>query len=856
MAGRRGRGRASTSGGCGRRIAFGADGDRLLRPVLVRGLGVRAHLGRHRHRPGWFGDQHQRHHRRHDQRLGTRSSPGASSSRSARAPCRSSFGSRDKALPPPMPWTAFVAKYLEVGGRRRPRHVRPSPAAARCRPSTAEPEGAPTSDGTPPCPYQVFAEFEMHLTTTVPATAVDVGGHAAGPGHLELRAPAGVGLAPDGRRRPVLDAGDLAGASSTGPPGSPRPASRRLGANLRAGTADPAGSRLGTDSFPLGVWGAREDPGPPRTLPSATSCAAGKQVILVAGSSATTVGPPDRLPPGRGADRRPLPLLATGATRAACSSTSAPRPADRRRRRRRRTAPSRSRRASSSPTAADARGARGGHSALARAAYRQRPRRAAAVRDPDRRAGPGQRRATATRPVLDAPVPPARACGAPFVAGYLTAGVGARGRATRTTVWPTAPQATTRARPSPSVQGRIGLHVPPRSPGSPHPRSPSRAARVVATRRVPRTDAVGTIRSSAGAGVRLARAAVLVAGLGGLAGRSAPAATAAAPRAARGGPRRTSAAPPGTSSCSAAPRRADRRRPGAPPVARRQRHGPGGRRRRAARCSHRRRRARRRGHRPARAPGSSPSRPTARRPGRRVAGWHAAPGSPGSAARRRSAAGCVAVDGRRPGQRPSADGTPRAAVVQRGRRGDDPVRPPGRHGGRRPDRHRAVEPRPRRSCASSAPGSRPTADGAPQPPVARRARRDQRPGVRRRARRGRRRRPVEVHRGVAGWCPAVVGAGSRPRPTSPAASPPRPDGRDRQGPRGRRSRVRRRVERPPPATPPRAAKRATAKKATATKATAKKATATKATAKKATAKKATAKKATAKKAARGPRRPS
>ena len=423
------------------------------------------------------------------------------------------FGSRDKALPDPIDWMAFVGKYLESAGDAA-RALSAITGLGTLPTSTSSPQGAPTADGSSALPFQVFAEFELVVTTTVPATAVDVAGVVTVPVRTSSGAPTGVGIAPMGADGLSSTLG-LSLERLDGTTWTPSSGLTALGANLRAASADPAGSRLGTDSFPLGVWGPAKTLGTAQTLPSTEVVTAGNRVTLVAQVSATPVGSPVNYYRVEAGPRRPLPLHATGATRARLLSTSAGLGLP-------------------TPTTADAALAVAAaalfptrtalfadrqHSELARAAYRRdrvAPPRIADLTDGLAKVnGPDGARPGVPVPETVRPTPRR-----PFVGTYLRAGTGARSRPSGTTVADGRPT----RRPAPGVadvQGRMGLVLPATIRVTP---TPGRADgdTVVATSVVPRTGAVGTVRSASGARVGSPELAGLVAGLGPLAGRSAP----------------------------------------------------------------------------------------------------------------------------------------------------------------------------------------------------------------------------------------------------------------------------------------------------------------------------------------------
>ena len=109
------------------------------------------------------------------------------------------FGSPRKIAGETLGWGPFVAKYLEDAGGGAARALSAITGKGSLPTSTSDPKGAPTADGSPGLPYQVFAEFELTVTTTVPATGFDVAGvqPSIAP-RLSSGANTGLGLAPMG----------------------------------------------------------------------------------------------------------------------------------------------------------------------------------------------------------------------------------------------------------------------------------------------------------------------------------------------------------------------------------------------------------------------------------------------------------------------------------------------------------------------------------------------------------------------------------------------------------------------------------------------------------------------------------
>ena len=383
--------------------------------------------------------------------------------------------------------------------------------------STSDPKGAPTADGSPGLPYQVFAEFELTVTTTVPATGFDVAGvqPSIAP-RLSSGANTGLGLAPMGAAnvgstvRISLEVKDITGVW--------RPDSahlQALAANLTAPSPTPDGSRVTTESYPLGVWGSPKSLGGTPSLPSTDVVIAPHQVTLVAGCSALAVGPPIDYRRVEAA-RRPLPLHATGATRASFLKVSRDLPLP---------TPATADAALTLATetlfpAVDDVLAPGQHSALARASYRRdrvSPPRIAALTDGLAKANGLNGESSTLEPVAEK----VREARRPVVVGLLTSGVGAAVRPGVTTV----ADGTFARRPAPtldSVRGRLGAHLPVVLRQSDQPGLDTDAT-VLTAGALPRTDVGGSVRAYSGGRVGSPVLTGLVGGLGTMAGRSGPA---------------------------------------------------------------------------------------------------------------------------------------------------------------------------------------------------------------------------------------------------------------------------------------------------------------------------------------------
>ena len=155
--------------------------------------------------------------------------------------------------------------------RDRPGPCPRSPAGARCRRRPAADRRPRPPTGRRALPFEVFAEFEMTITTSTPATAFVFGGDNH-PMPITINGQGtALGLAP-------MQAHDLASPVAVSlfaidsvtraatPDG--RLAKLVTGFNTR-----PDGPRSDTDSYPIGVWGAPGADVPTKPLPRATSSA-------------------------------------------------------------------------------------------------------------------------------------------------------------------------------------------------------------------------------------------------------------------------------------------------------------------------------------------------------------------------------------------------------------------------------------------------------------------------------------------------------------------------------------------------------------------------------------------------------
>ncbi|WP_426560702.1 DUF6603 domain-containing protein [Angustibacter sp. McL0619] len=408
-------------------------------------------------------------------------------------------------------WNEFVGKYLEDGGDAA-RALSAITGRGSLPTSTGGQNGAPSSDGSEQLPFRVFAEFEITFTTTVPTSTVDVGPGATVDVPTTIAGqPALLGLSPMGSSH--LDSTLSIRLDWYNPATKAyQPMDSglaRLVEGFGSGGDRPGYSR---DAYPIGVWGSPKDPSVPvKPLPSGDVISAAKQVRLVAGVDMPGVGPDIDYHQVRAA-RRPLPLLATGDEREVFLNTAGSLPSV------------------DAATAAEALTfaadqlfadrsavagpptARGGHSALAKAAFlqdRSAPPIFGTLTDGLAKAN-GQSGTRKELPGAD-PFQP-RALRTPFVTGFLTSGVGAALRPAATTVR----DGRLKRRPAPtveSVHGRLALHVPAMLLRTPAPGAAT-AGTLVAGVTPPRTEAPGSMRSHEAGPVGTSSLQTLVAGLG------------------------------------------------------------------------------------------------------------------------------------------------------------------------------------------------------------------------------------------------------------------------------------------------------------------------------------------------------
>lgn len=196
------------------------------------------------------------------------------------------FGSGRTVQGTTLVWSSFTTKYLEDGGGRA-RALSAITGRGSLPASTGGSISAPAPDGSVNTPFEVSAEFELTVITTIPVTRVDASPavHLPRSATRSDGATVALGLAP-------MRAGGLSSVlgmslrrrnpqSGVWEPSDAELA--RLTANLASAAPTPAGSAVTVDAFPIGVWG---EPGPSdaeaATMPKGDVVRAANGVRLVA----------------------------------------------------------------------------------------------------------------------------------------------------------------------------------------------------------------------------------------------------------------------------------------------------------------------------------------------------------------------------------------------------------------------------------------------------------------------------------------------------------------------------------------------------------------------------------------------
>ncbi|MGZ8457281.1 MAG: DUF6603 domain-containing protein, partial [Gemmatirosa sp.] len=222
------------------------------------------------------------------------------------------FGSERRIAPRVLDWLEFTEKYLEDAGDAA-RVLSSITGKGTLPASTKGGQSAPTPDGTDALPFEVFAEFELTVVTTVPTQRFELG--LTGAVTVAVRrsdgAAAALGLKP-------MRAGGLSSTLRF----ELHKLTRDAAGTVTGATAIPAQlakvaahNETGTDAFPIGAWGAPDPVGlPAPPLPAGDVLFAGNRVRVEAVAEQLDRGP--EIPYRKvEAARRPLPLQASGNSR-------------------------------------------------------------------------------------------------------------------------------------------------------------------------------------------------------------------------------------------------------------------------------------------------------------------------------------------------------------------------------------------------------------------------------------------------------------------------------------------------------------------------------------------------------------
>ncbi len=229
------------------------------------------------------------------------------------------FGSSSKEPGVYVDWAGFVPKYLEQTTPGHASVISAVTGQGSLPASTGGDTSAPSSDGSAERPFEVFAEFELTVVTTVPTTGFNFGAAvdsiSINP-MLSNGSSTRLGLSPMNASELTstlafrLDHWD--GSKWVDQTGELAPLVRDMKEEARAGS----GPSFALDAFPIGVWGEPEDSDQPSSpIPQGEVIFAGSRVKMVAAADIQGITGPEidyyRVESGR----RPLPLSATGNSR-------------------------------------------------------------------------------------------------------------------------------------------------------------------------------------------------------------------------------------------------------------------------------------------------------------------------------------------------------------------------------------------------------------------------------------------------------------------------------------------------------------------------------------------------------------
>jgi hypothetical protein len=207
------------------------------------------------------------------------------------------FGDSNQSQKIYIPWAQFVTKYLEEASAGVARVLSAVPGKGALPPGTAA-NGAPpsgTADGSAEKPFEVYSEFQLTVTTTVPTQIVNIGGNDTNypPSSAIGVSPVGVAAA---NTRLILTLKDSGGTDQL--------------SKLTA-TIDQGGG------FPIGVWGPPQ-PDDDRKVPAGNVISAVDSVLFQATATLSGTLPGQvKYSQVEPLTRKPLPFVSIEASRAA-----------------------------------------------------------------------------------------------------------------------------------------------------------------------------------------------------------------------------------------------------------------------------------------------------------------------------------------------------------------------------------------------------------------------------------------------------------------------------------------------------------------------------------------------------------
>lgn len=417
-----------------------------------------------------------------------------------------------------MDWDGFVPKYLEETSPGRARAISAISGKGSLPAATDGDTSAPSSDGSSDRPFEVFAEFELSMVTTVPVTLFDFSNSKVDQ-PITPKLPGGtgtsMGLSPmnasglDSKLKLTLFKWDTEKRDWADNTDKLWSVVEHMEEESKAGD----GSSYGLEAFPIGVWGLPEDADQPSSpLPKGDVIFAGSRMKLVfAANMEGETGPEiDYYKVEHG--RKPLPLSALGnrvemiTTATALGLDTVAASVDQ--------AFAQAQDFLFSPNQDIPQGLleTGNRSATAKASYvrsRTAPPLFGTLMDGlESVNGDNEQASDMTAPGTVTPRTPRK----PFVTGVMTSGAGVEEKIDRTTV----ANGRIKRRPAPSldsVRGRIGRSLPVKLNLTAAPPKVGDQTLVVRGA-VPRTNLAGVARSYQGGQVGAAVGANLVKGLG------------------------------------------------------------------------------------------------------------------------------------------------------------------------------------------------------------------------------------------------------------------------------------------------------------------------------------------------------